>query len=48
MGGPYPVLEMWRKECLDVRGRPIERCGHYVAEERPEVLLHEILAFCKD
>jgi pimeloyl-ACP methyl ester carboxylesterase len=39
---------MWRKECLDVRGRPIERCGHYVAEERPEVLLHEILAFCKD
>ncbi len=48
MGGPYPVLEMWRKECADVRGRAIERCGHYVAEERPEVLLQEILAFCKD
>ncbi len=47
MGGPYPVMEMWRKECLDVRGRAIERCGHYVAEEQPETLVHEVLAFCK-
>lgn len=46
MGGPFPVLEMWRKECLDVRGRAIERCGHYVAEEQPEILVQEILAFC--
>ena len=47
MGGPYPVLEMWRRECVDVRGRAIERCGHYVAEEQPEILLQEILEFCK-
>ncbi len=48
MGGPYPVLDMWRRECLDVRGRAIKRCGHYVAEEQPEVLVREILAFCKE
>ena len=48
MGGPYPVLDMWRRECLDVQGRAIERCGHYVAEEQAEVLLQEILAFCAE
>ena len=46
MGGPYPVLGMWRRECVDVQGRAIERCGHYVAEEQPEILLQEILSFC--
>ena len=48
MGGPYPVMEMWRKECTNVHGRAIERCGHYVAEEQPEILLQEILGFCAE
>jgi haloacetate dehalogenase len=48
MGGPYPVMEMWRKECSNVRGRAIQKCGHYVAEEQPEILLQDILEFCRE
>lgn len=34
-----PVLEIWREYADDVRGEAVETCGHYIAEERPDVLL---------
>ena len=34
-----------RKIAKDVRGRSLPRCAHWVAEEEPEVLLAELLAF---
>jgi len=45
MGGVFDVLEMWRKEALDVRGRGIDACGHYPAEEQPEVVIEELFGF---
>lgn len=41
------------RQCLeetaeDVRGGVIERCGHWVAEERPEYLTERLLAFFED
>ena len=35
MGTTLPLLDMWREYADDVRGRAIERCGHFVPEERP-------------
>lgn len=34
-----------RKIAKDVRGRSLPRCAHWVAEEEPEALLAELLAF---
>ena len=45
MGGVFDVLEMWRKEAVDVRGRGIDACGHYLAEERPECVIEELVGF---
>ena len=46
MGGPFDVLEMWRREAANVvGGRGIDDCGHYVAEEAPDILVEELLAF---
>lgn len=45
MGGVFDVLEMWEKEAVDVRGRGIDACGHYLAEERPECVIEELLGF---
>ena len=45
LGGVFDVLEMWRKEAIDVRGRGIDACGHYLAEERPERVIEELLGF---
>jgi haloacetate dehalogenase len=33
----YDVLAVWRDWADDVRGRAID-CGHYLAEEAPEVV----------
>ncbi len=38
------------KQCLelaaeDVRGGVIERCGHWIGDERPDVVAAELLAF---
>ncbi|MCE2482032.1 MAG: alpha/beta hydrolase [Alphaproteobacteria bacterium] len=38
------VLEIWRGRARDVRGRPLA-CGHFLAEERPEETVRELLAF---
>jgi len=47
MGGPFDVLEMWRSDAPNITGRGIDDCGHYVAEEAPDILVEELLAFGK-
>jgi pimeloyl-ACP methyl ester carboxylesterase len=39
-----PLLTM-RAVATDVRGGVVERAGHYLAEERPEVFAREVLTF---
>ncbi|MEI2417445.1 alpha/beta hydrolase [Orrella sp. JC864] len=40
----FDPLSEWRRVAEDVRGGPLP-CGHYIAEEAPEALLAEVLAF---
>ncbi|HEY6597368.1 MAG TPA: alpha/beta hydrolase [Asanoa sp.] len=35
LGAAYDVLDVWRGEADDVRGRALD-CGHFLAEERPD------------
>lgn len=44
VGRCFKPLEEWQKVATDVRGKALP-CGHYVAEEAPELLLAETLAF---
>jgi haloacetate dehalogenase len=39
------VLGVWRPWAADLSGRPLECGGHHLAEEVPEVLARELLAF---
>ena len=43
--GGQPVLEIWREVATDVRGEEVPDCGHYVAEERPRVVIDRVLDF---
>lgn len=40
----FDVLEIWRRWANDVRGRGID-CGHYLAEEAPDIVSHELTQF---
>jgi haloacetate dehalogenase len=40
----YDVPETWRERPIDVRGRKLA-CGHFLAEEKPEETLSELLSF---
>lgn len=41
-----PVPEIWREVATDVRGAvEIEECGHYLPEERPEIVAEYLLRF---
>ena len=42
--GQAPLLSM-RELADNVRGGVIERCGHWIAEEQPEYLTEQLLAF---
>jgi len=44
VGQCFDVLGLWRPLAETVSGRALD-CGHYIAEELPEVLLDEITAF---
>jgi len=44
VGKCFDPLAEWRKVASDVRGKPLP-AGHYLAEEIPELLLEEVLAF---
>lgn len=44
-GGGRDVLGMWRREADDVRGFGLDECGHYLAEEQPDMVIQQLLAF---
>ncbi len=39
------MLELTARAATDVEGVIIERCGHYIPEERPAALLESLLPF---
>jgi haloacetate dehalogenase len=43
--GQLPALEIWRDYADDVRGAAIPDCGHFLAEEQPELVMGELAAF---
>jgi pimeloyl-ACP methyl ester carboxylesterase len=49
LGGAQAIGEMAlraaRAVATNVRGVVIERCGHWIPEERPEYLTEQLLAF---
>lgn len=46
VGKCFDVLALWRERAATVTGRSLP-CGHYIAEEAPELLLGNILDFFK-
>jgi haloacetate dehalogenase len=44
LGTSYDVLAIWREQADDVRGRALD-CGHFLAEQRPEEVAAELIAF---
>lgn len=45
VGQAYDVLDVWKGMARDVRGVPIDQCGHLCQEEKPEVVNVELLDF---
>ncbi len=45
MGGAVGVWREYSEEEVEVSGKGLEGCGHYIPEERAEVLLEEIEGF---
>ncbi|NKQ55052.1 alpha/beta hydrolase [Amycolatopsis sp. K13G38] len=43
--GTLPTLEVWRDYAEDLTGFAIAECGHFVAEERPAVVLEHLREF---
>ena len=39
------IVPAWQDVANDVRGGEIERCGHFVAEERPEFVIQQAIEF---
>ena len=44
VGRCFDVLALWRERAAEVSGRSVP-CGHYIAEEAPELLLAEAVRF---
>ena len=44
LGATYDVLSVWGEQAENVRGRALD-CGHFLAEERPEEVAAELVAF---
>jgi haloacetate dehalogenase len=40
----FDPLDVWKQKALDVRGRAID-CGHFLAEEAPDVIVEEFVGF---
>ena len=45
VGNIWNILEGWKKFASDVSGFGLEDCGHFVPEEKPEVVLSALLDF---
>ena len=43
----FNPLQEWRQVADDVRGQALA-CGHYIAEEAPQLLLDQVLPFLAD
>jgi haloacetate dehalogenase len=46
VGKFFDPMAEWKKAAVDVRGKALP-CGHYIAEEAPDVLLAEVLPFLR-
>jgi len=46
VGQCFDVMRLWRERALDVSGQCLP-CGHYIAEEAPQLLLAQALDFFK-
>jgi pimeloyl-ACP methyl ester carboxylesterase len=46
--GGQPVLDVWRDVATDVRGEEVAGCGHYVAEEQPDLVADRVLRFAAE
>jgi haloacetate dehalogenase len=46
VGACFDVMHLWRERAADVTGKSLP-CGHYIAEEAPDLLLAEALDFLK-
>jgi len=46
VGQCFDVMRLWRERALDVSGQCLP-CGHYIAEETPQLLLAQALNFFK-
>jgi haloacetate dehalogenase len=44
VGRYFDVLDLWRRQAAQVDGQALD-CGHYIAEEAPDALCDEVLAF---
>lgn len=47
VGACFDVLALWRNRAQDVSGRALD-CGHYIAEEQPQVLLEDMQTFFQE
>ncbi|MDR1826967.1 MAG: alpha/beta hydrolase [Methylobacteriaceae bacterium] len=45
VGGLYDVMDLWRRLALDVSGHAVPECGHFVPEEKPDVVIDELQRF---
>jgi haloacetate dehalogenase len=43
--GQLPALDVWRAYADDVRGAAIPECGHFLAEEQPDLVVRELSGF---
>jgi pimeloyl-ACP methyl ester carboxylesterase len=39
------AIDSWRRVASDVRGGVVQGCGHWIAEERPQWVVEQLLAF---
>jgi pimeloyl-ACP methyl ester carboxylesterase len=44
-GSAPDLYERLQPFCADIRGGLIQDSGHYIPEEQPEAIAHEIIAF---
>lgn len=42
------MLDIWKEAALDVQGKQLGNCGHYVPEEQPEPVSEYILKFIRE